>query len=100
MLAEDVLVLPDDAGPVDAGTSLFELVVQMWREPVLWEVATPGVENIREPHAALIGLDEGAACMTLAIVGVLSSGRRVFHAFERHHPPLVQYSVVRRFPEP
>jgi hypothetical protein len=38
--------------------------------------------------------------MTLTIVGVLRSGRRVFEAAEWHHPDIVRYSVVRRFPDP
>ncbi|WP_382304290.1 GntR family transcriptional regulator [Herbiconiux sp. UC225_62] len=112
MLAENVLLLPgstDEHGtpgvpvgddPIDAGRSIFALVEELWREPVVWEVATPGVENVAEPHATLLGLEPGAACMTFTIVGVLRSGRRVFHAFERHNPAIVQYSVVRRFPEP
>lgn len=106
MLAENVLLLPDTAGAddgadgIDAGRSIFDLVEELWHEPVVWEVATPGVENVAEPHASLLGLPVGAACMTFTIVGVLRSGRRVFHAFERHNPAIVQYSVVRRFPEP
>lgn len=99
MLAENTVVLPDGADP-DAQVSAFDLVAELWAEPVVWEVATPGVENIAGTAAAELGLPEGAACMLLTIVGMLRSGRRVFHAVERHHPDIVQYSVVRRFPEP
>lgn len=105
MLADNVLLLPDglpeaEAGRLDAGRSIFELIEEIWHEPVVWEVATPGVENIEQPQAGLIGLEPAAACMTLSIVGVLRSGKRVFQAFERHHPEIVQYTVVRKFPEP
>src|SRR5690606_9021332 len=84
MLADNVLILPEGSPEqIDAGRSIFELIEELWHEPVLWEVATPGVENIDALHGELLGLSAGDACMTLAIVGMLRSGRRVFHAFER-----------------
>lgn len=107
MLAENVLLLPESARPdastpdeIDGGRSLFELVESLWREPVVWEIATPGVAELDAPRAALLDLAPGRACMTLTIVGVLRSGRRVFEAAEWHHPDIVRYSVVRRFPDP
>lgn len=107
MLAENLLLLPahsgdgeDPADTIDAARSIFELAETLWREPIVWEIATPGVENIAAPHAGLLGMNAGDACITFTIVGVLHSGRRVLHAFERHHPDIVQYAVVRRFPEP
>jgi DNA-binding GntR family transcriptional regulator len=109
MLAENVLLLPpaeasagsaESPGEIDGGRSLFELVESLWREPVVWEIATPGVAELDAAHAALLDLAPGRACMTLTIVGVLRSGRRVFEAAEWHHPDIVRYSVVRRFPDP
>lgn len=110
MLADNVLVLPDadpagdprgdGPGGLDGARSLFELVESLWHEPVVWEIATPGVENLDASRAALLDLEPGRACMTLTIVGVLRSGRRVFEATEWHHPDIVRYSVVRRFPDP
>ncbi len=101
MLADNTLVLPAGTGEhLDGAVSAFEMIAVLWGEPVVWEVATPGVEVLDAVTAPLLGLPPGAACMTLTIVGTLRSGARVFHSFERHHPELVQYSVVRRLPEP
>jgi GntR family transcriptional regulator len=107
MLAENLLLLPEHTGDgedpadgVDPARSIFELAELLWREPIVWEIATPGVENIAEPQASLLGMNPGDACITFTIVGVLHSGKRVLHAFERHHPDIVQYALVRRFPEP
>lgn len=103
MLADNVLLMPEgvvDAGTLSAERSIFEIIKDVWNEPVVWEVATPGVENVADSHAEHLGMAVGDACMTLTIVGVLRSGKRVFHAVERHHPDIVQYTVVRRFPEP
>ncbi|WP_394551980.1 GntR family transcriptional regulator [Agromyces sp. MMS24-JH15] len=105
MLADNVLLLPesdelDELDELDGARSLFELVESLWREPVVWEIATPGVENLDASRAALLDLAADRACMTLTIVGVLRSGRRVFEASEWHHPDIVRYSVVRRFPDP
>lgn len=100
MLAENTVLLPAGSVPGDPAASAFDIVAALWNEPIVWEVATPGVENIASPHAELLSLEPGAACMVLTIIGVLRSGRRVFHATERHHPDIVQYSVLRRFPEP
>ncbi|GAA4778842.1 GntR family transcriptional regulator [Microbacterium gilvum] len=99
MLAENTIVLPEPC-ELDAAASAFDLVADAWSQPIVWEVATPGVENAAGRVASDLGLAEGTACMVLTIVGMLRSGRRVFHAVERHHPDIVQYSVVRRFPEP
>lgn len=99
MVADNTLVLPEPA-EVDAERSVFAVAAELWRDAIQWEVATPGVENVAEPYADALGLAPGTACLTLTIVGMLRSGARVFHAVERHHPGIVQYSVVRRFPEP
>lgn len=101
MIAQNTLVLPESAATdIDASRSAFDIVAELWNEPIVWEVATPGVENIGAADAETLALTEGSACMTLTIIGVLRSGRRVFHALEHHDPDIVRYSVVRRFPDP
>lgn len=101
MLAENYLVLPDAyAGEVDPEASIFATAEAIWGEPIIWDVATPGVENLGDVAAARLELEPGRACLTMEILGVTRSGRRVFYAFERHHPEIVKYSLVRSLPSP
>lgn len=101
MVAENTLALP--AGPrveLDPGESVFALAEQAWRESVVWEVATPGVTVLDTRGASLLGLPRGTPVLTLEIVGVTASGRRVFHAAELHNPQIVTYSFVRTVAAP
>jgi GntR family transcriptional regulator len=94
MLASGYLLLPD-AEPRELDESVFVAANQVWGEPLLWDVATPGVALLDEAHAADLDREPGAPVMTLELVGVSVSGRRLFHAFEHHDPEVVQYSFVR-----
>jgi GntR family transcriptional regulator len=99
MVAEDRLVLPDGheggIGDPSVFTSVFSSVEDVWGEPIIWEIATPGVVALDERMSALLGMPPGAPAMTLEQIGVSASGRRRFHSFEYHRPDLVTYSVVR-----
>ena len=99
MLADNTIVLPrpQELDPVE---SAFDVVARAWSDSIVWEMASPGVQNVSGREAAALRMREGTACMVLSIVGMLRSGRRVFHAVEWHDPDIVQYSVVRRFPAP
>jgi GntR family transcriptional regulator len=94
MVAEDTMVLPP-GGRLSAGESVFTAVVQVWNESIIWEIATPGVVLLDERMADLLGMAVGSPAMTLELVGVSASGRRLFHSLEYHRPDLVKYSVVR-----
>ncbi|GAA3887659.1 hypothetical protein GCM10022381_32120 [Leifsonia kafniensis] len=101
MLAENYLSVPaEHSGTVDAAGSIFDVAEAVWGEPLLWEVATPGVEALSEESADRLQLEPGSPCLTLEIIGVTRSGLRVFHSFERHHPLIVRYSLVRTIPAP
>lgn len=99
MIAEDHLVLPAGCGEqANAAQSIFELAAAAWGEDIQWQIATPGVESLSSENAELLALPEGSPCLTLEIIGVTRGGLRVFHAFERHHPSIVRYSLVRSVP--
>lgn len=101
MVAENTLALLDGTEPdLDAGESVFALAERVWGESIVWEVATPGVTVLDEASAALLGLPIGDAALTLEIIGVTASGRRVFHAHEIHNPQIVTYSFVRTVSAP
>lgn len=94
MIASDVIVLPRGT-EVDPTESIFTSMVGVWGEPVVWEVATPGVAALDAELARLFDLPEGTPVMTLELIGVGASGRRLFYSFEHHRPDIVQYSLVR-----
>ena len=94
MVADDVIALPDGV-QMDAEESIFTAVDKVWGEPIVWEVATPGVASLNAEMSALFDLPVGTAVMTLELIGVGASGRRLFYSFEHHHPDIVKYSLVR-----
>ncbi|NEM91505.1 GntR family transcriptional regulator [Galbitalea soli] len=101
MVAENTLTFPAGARPeLDPEQSVFSLAEQVWGESIVWEVATPGVTTIDEAAATPTGLPLGSAALTLEIIGVTASGRRVFHAAETHNPQIVTYSFVRTVSAP
>lgn len=101
MVAENTLAFPAGTHPqLDAGHSIFALAEQVWGESIVWEVATPGVTILDERAAQLLQLPVGTAALTLEIIGVTASGRRVFHAAETHNPQIVTYSFVRTVSAP
>lgn len=94
MLADGHLLLPDDHdGPLP--DSVFEAVGLLWGEPVIWDVTTPGAAVLDEERAALLDMPVGAPVLTMELVGVAVSGRRLFHAIEHHDPAVVRYSLLR-----
>jgi GntR family transcriptional regulator len=94
MIATDVIPLPAGA-EIDASESVFSALGPIWGEPVVWEVATPGAAALDEDLAALFDLPLGTPVITLELIGVGASGRRLFWSFEHHHPDIVRYSLVR-----
>lgn len=94
MIATDIIPLPRGA-EIDAAESVFSAMAPVWGEPVVWEVATPGAAALDERLAALFDLPVGTPVMTLELIGVGASGRRLFWSFEHHHPDIVRYSLVR-----
>lgn len=94
MIADDTVAVPADA-VVDPQESIFTAIHAAWGEPVVWEVTTPGVAALDAEMAELFELAVGTPVMTLELIGVGASGRRLFHSFEHHHPDLVQYSLIR-----
>jgi DNA-binding GntR family transcriptional regulator len=101
MVAENTLAFPEGAHPqFDAESSIFTLAEQAWGESIVWEVATPGVTVLDGESAELMHLPVGTAALTLEIIGVTASGRRVFHAAETHNPQIVTYSFVRTVSAP
>jgi DNA-binding GntR family transcriptional regulator len=95
MVAEDRLVLPVGYDLAPGDTSVFSLAADIWGEPIIWEIATPGVIALDERMGALLDMPVGSPAMTLEQIGVSASGRRLFHSFEYHRPDLVSYSLVR-----
>jgi DNA-binding GntR family transcriptional regulator len=101
MVAENTLAFPSGPRPaLEASDSVFALAERVWGESVVWEVATPGVAVLDSRAADLLGLPIGSPVLTLEIVGVTASGRRVFHAAEMHNPQIVTYSFVRTVSAP
>ncbi len=106
MIATDTMALPTGGPPIDwtapgiEGESVFTLAERIWGEAIVWEVATPGVTTVDGSTAALMELPVGTAVMTLELIGVAVSGRRLFHAFEHHNPDIVSYSFVRTIRPP
>jgi DNA-binding GntR family transcriptional regulator len=95
MVADDTVPLPPDAQPADTDESVFSAVARLWGEPVVWEVCTPGVALVDGGLAGLFEKPVGAPLLTLEIVGIGASGRRLLHSTEYHDPDVVQYSMVR-----
>ncbi len=101
MLAQDTLALP--AGPLppfDPEESLFDAAERVWGEPVVWEVAVPSAVALDSTLADWLQQPVGSAFLTIELIGVARSGRRVFRAMEYHRPDIVRYSVVRTLQPP
>jgi GntR family transcriptional regulator len=94
MIADDQLPVSADV-EVDPARSVFEAVQTVWGEPVIWEVATPGVATLSGELADLFERPEGTPIMTFEIVGIGASGRRLMRSLEYHDPDIVKYSLVR-----
>jgi GntR family transcriptional regulator len=94
MLASGYLLMPD-ASERELDDSVFTAVTEAWGESLVWEVATPGAVALDEELADLLEMPVGSAVMTLELIGVGASGRRLFYAFEHHHPEFVTYSLLR-----
>lgn len=96
MVAVDTLLLPPGGlGGVDPTTSVFDLVELLWGEPLEWEVATPGACLLVDPFAGWLDCTTGAPALTLDLLGVSASGRRLFAAAEHHVPSMVRYGFIR-----
>ncbi len=96
MIAHDIVPLDaGDDGEIDPTESVFAIAARVWGEPVIWEVSTPGVAALDEPLAALFERPVGTPVMTLELVGIGASGRRLMHSIEHHDPDLVSYSLAR-----
>lgn len=101
MVAENTLTFPAGTRPeFDPELSVFALAEQAWGESIVWEVATPGVTTLDEYSSSLMQAPIGTAALTLEIIGVTASGRRVFHAAETHNAEIVTYSFVRTVSAP
>ena len=94
MLADGYLLVPDHEER-RLPDSVFSAVSALWGEPIIWDVTTPGAAALDAETASLLGMAEGTAVLTLELVGVAASGRRLFYAFEHHDPSVVRYSLVR-----
>jgi DNA-binding GntR family transcriptional regulator len=96
MVADDLLPLPPavDRG-VLSDASVFTTADRVWGEPVIWEVTVPGVVVLDDALADLFEREPGAPVMTLEIIGIGSSGRRLMHSREYHDPDVVSYALVR-----
>lgn len=94
MLATGFLLMPDRE-PRELHESVFTAVSAVWGEPIIWDVATPGAAALNAAEAKLLEMPEGTAAMTLELIGVSASGRRLFYALEHHDPSIVRYSLVR-----
>lgn len=94
MIAHDIVPVERDI-PFDPAESVFTIASRVWGEPVIWEVSTPGVTVLDEPLAELFERRVGAPVMTLELVGIGASGRRLMHSIEYHDPDVVSYSLVR-----
>jgi Transcriptional regulators len=95
MLASDLLPLPDGAAVESLGDSIYETAQRLWGESITWEVTTPSAELLSPADAGLFERDPGIPVLTLDIVGIGTSGRRLFHAREIHDPGTVSYSLLR-----
>ncbi|MCU1530334.1 MAG: GntR family transcriptional regulator [Frondihabitans sp.] len=101
MLAENTLALPVGAEhTLEPDESIFSLAQRLWGESIVWQVVTPGVTTLDARRSELMQLPVGSAAMTLEVIGVTASGRRVFHAAEIHNPQIVAYTFVRTVQAP
>ncbi|WP_170285630.1 GntR family transcriptional regulator [Microbacterium rhizomatis] len=94
MIADDVVPIPHRV-EFTPSESIFTVISQVWGEPVIWEVSTPGVVALDEEMAELFERPVGTPMMTLEFVGIGASGRRLLHSFEYHSPDIVSYSLLR-----
>ncbi|GAA1705306.1 hypothetical protein GCM10009808_24080 [Microbacterium sediminicola] len=94
LVATDIVPLPGPASPVK-NESVFALAARLWGEPVVWEVTTPGVAVLDDALAELFERPVGTPVMTLELIGIGASGRRLLHSLEYHDPDIVTYSLVR-----
>ena len=95
MLAFDLVPLPPGADSTQLGDSIYSAATRLWGEAVAWEVATPSAEILGDEDAVLFERAPGIPVLTLDIVGIGLSGRRLFHARELHDPATVSYSMMR-----
>jgi DNA-binding GntR family transcriptional regulator len=100
MIAFNTVPLPQHDVEIDTGESVFASVQRLWSEPVVWDVATPSVALLDAEQSALMQLPTGAPVMTMDLIGIGTSGRHLFHAFELHNPRIVSYSMVRTIRPP
>jgi len=100
MVAYNTVPLPRRAVEVDAVDSVFATVQRLWDEAVVWDVATPSVGILTAEQSELMRMPVGAPVMTVELVGIGTSGRHLFHAFELHNPAIVTYSMVRTIRPP
>lgn len=96
-----VAMIADDVVPYEGefqhepGASVFATAAAAWGEPVIWEVATPGASVLSDDLAALFERPAGSPVMTVEVIGIGASGRRLMHSVEYHAPDLVSYALVR-----
>ncbi|MGA1838146.1 GntR family transcriptional regulator [Herbiconiux sp. 11R-BC] len=100
MLSFGTVPLPFPRPEVDLGDSVYLTTKQVWGEAVAWEVATPSAEVLSESDAVLFEHPVGTPVLTLDIVGIGLSGKRLFHAREIHDPRTVSYSIMRTIRPP
>ena len=90
MIADDTVPIPGDLpDEFDPSESVFSFAA------VVWEVTTPGVATLSGELAELFEKAEGSPVMTLEVIGIGTSGRRILHSLEYHDPGIVSYSLVR-----
>jgi DNA-binding GntR family transcriptional regulator len=100
MLSFGTMPLPFPRAEVDLGDSIYSAIGKVWNESIAWEVATPSAEVLGEADAVLFEHPVGTPVLTLDIVGIGLSGRRLFHARELHDPKTVSYSMMRTLRPP
>jgi len=84
-----------EGGAVDLGDSIYTTISALRGEAIAWEVATPSAEALTEADAEHFEHPVGTPVLTLDIVGIGMSGRRLFHARELHDPAIASYSIMR-----
>ncbi len=94
MIADDIVPYEGELQH-DEGASVFATAAKAWGEPVIWEVATPGASILGDDLADLFERPAGSPIMTVEIIGIGASGRRLMHSMEYHAPDIVSYSLVR-----
>ncbi len=97
MVATDLMPIPagTELGEVLSSWSLFELVPKILGEDVEWEIAVPGACTLDAHLATLMDRPVGEPVLTIDVLGIARTGRRVYRAFEHHVPTFLRQGMIR-----